>query len=55
MYGLMRGNRKRNCPPVWLSKVEHPETRGQEGNYLIPVFYSTIMLNLVLLQVALIH
>ncbi|RHW41415.1 hypothetical protein D1B31_06710, partial [Neobacillus notoginsengisoli] len=41
-YGLMRGNRKRTCPLVWLSKVEHPETRGQEGQSLIPVFYSTI-------------
>ncbi|WP_204563005.1 hypothetical protein, partial [Neobacillus notoginsengisoli] len=40
-YGLMRGNRKRTCPLVWLSKVEHPETRGQEGQSLIPVFYST--------------
>ncbi|RHW41940.1 hypothetical protein D1B31_04630, partial [Neobacillus notoginsengisoli] len=46
-YGLMRGNRKRTCPLVWLSKVEHPETRGQEGQSLIPVFYSTISIKLV--------
>src|SRR5690606_38700285 len=37
----MRGSRKRNCPPIWLSKVEHPETRRQRRQYLIPVFYST--------------